>query len=146
MFNPGVKEEGGRGGGQVMADIQRRSFGGKAVLIALKVTRLRRPTLTRYPYCCHQPKCGSEEQRRLISMIMNGLRPINQLSRLRCSKNMSTIFYNPNPNPVVTTDSLFDLRGQVNTMIMNRPRAHCDKLRGPCSSGNYTQHVQHTQR
>lgn len=52
--------EGGGGAG-----IQRHSVvGGEAVLIALKVTRLRRPTLTRYPYCRQQTEeRGPEEQR-----------------------------------------------------------------------------------
>lgn len=58
----------------------------KQVLIALKVTRLRRPTLTCYPYCRQQTMCWPEEQRGLISVIMNGLRPMNQWSKPRCLK------------------------------------------------------------
>lgn len=54
--------------------------GGEAVLIALKVTRLRRPTLTPYPYCRQQTTCWPEELRGLISVIMNGLRPMNRPS------------------------------------------------------------------
>lgn len=73
----------GEGGG---AGIQRHWVGGEAVLIALKVTRLRRPTLTRYPYCRQQTKCGPEEQHGLISVIMNGLRPMNQSPKLCCLK------------------------------------------------------------
>lgn len=64
MFSPVCRrgEERSGGGG---AGIQRHSVvGGEAVLIALKVTRLRRPTLTRYPYCRQQTEeRGPEEQR-----------------------------------------------------------------------------------
>lgn len=54
-----------RGGERRGAGIQRHSVvGGEAILIALKVTRLRRPTLTRYPYCRQQTEeRGPEEQR-----------------------------------------------------------------------------------
>ena len=51
------------------AGIQKHSVvGGEAVLIALKVTRLRRPTLTRYPYCRQQTgSAGRRSSARLIS-------------------------------------------------------------------------------
>ena len=84
MFNPSVRRRG--------ADIQRRSVGGEAVLIALKVTRLRGPTLTRYPYSRQQTKCRTEEQLRLISVIMNGLKAMNQSSKL-CLLKISQQFF-----------------------------------------------------
>lgn len=49
----GVEEE---DGGGWYSEAFQGVGGGEAVLIALKVTRLKRPTLTRYPHCRQQAR------------------------------------------------------------------------------------------
>lgn len=112
---------------------------GKQLLIALKLTRSRRPTFDTLSLLPPADKvqsrraapidfCDHEWPQTHESVIQDVL-----LAK-------KTFFY----SFVIRTDSLFDLRRQVNTMIMNWTHVLSDELRSPRSSGNYTQRVKHT--